>query len=289
MPERIHESDRHTTRRRRSPRRSVLCFVLLANLVCASCFSGEKGETFYGRAPERLKPELRWSDGELPRVFDPALAAAAPDTDAVRALFEGLTELDPRTLAATPAVAETWQAREGGSVWTFRLRTDARWSNGDRVTASDFVRSWRRAINLGARVPHRALFANIQGALDNPLTPSEEIENAYAASNDEAAKAAATNALASDAATAIDAAEAGRSASTPSQRTRPDIPQASAGELKDDGTTTTETAPANRSASVTSARSSQTPSNSTQTVFGVEAVAPNVLRVRLIEPDSTLR
>ena len=78
-------------------------------------------------------------DGGLPQTFDPAFAAAPPDTDLVRAIFEGLTDYDPQTLAPVPAVATRWESPDEGRTWTFHLRDDARWSNGEAVTAKDFV------------------------------------------------------------------------------------------------------------------------------------------------------
>lgn len=49
-------------------------------------------------------------------------------------------------------------------MWTFYLREDARWSNGDPVTANDFVRSWRRTVKIGELAPHTELLSNIEGA-----------------------------------------------------------------------------------------------------------------------------
>src|SRR6185369_3652406 len=91
-------------------------------------------------------------------------AAAPPDTDLVRAIFEGLTDYDPHSLTPVPAVAMRWEASNSGRVWTFYLRDDARWSNGDSVIASDFVRSWRRTMSIGDLAPHTELMANIEGA-----------------------------------------------------------------------------------------------------------------------------
>ncbi len=125
----------------------------------------EEVEPYYGRVvtPRRAQ-EFRWSDGGLPRIFDPALAAAPPDTDVVRAMFEGLTDYDPRNLAPVSAVATRWESSPDGRHWTFYLRPDARWSNGDPVTAQDFVRSWQRIRQLGERAPHARLLENIEGA-----------------------------------------------------------------------------------------------------------------------------
>jgi oligopeptide transport system substrate-binding protein len=138
--------------------------VVSSALLLGGCFRGEKGERFYGKVSVPAAQEFRWSDGGLPKVFDPARAAAPPDTDAVRALYEGLTEYESGTLRPAPAVASRWEAAEGGRRWTFHLREGARWTNGDPVTAQDFVRSWQRTLRLGERAPHAQLLSNIEGA-----------------------------------------------------------------------------------------------------------------------------
>ena len=151
-----------------SPRfalRVWLSLVVVCSLLLGGCFKGgDGGEQFYGKVVVPGAQEFRWSDGGLPKVFDPARAAAPPDTDAVRALFEGLTDYEPGTLRPVPAVASRWESDDEGLRWTFHLRTNARWSNGDAVTAQDFVRSWQRALRLGERAPHSKLLSNIEGA-----------------------------------------------------------------------------------------------------------------------------
>ena len=141
--------------------------VLLAVSLAVSgggCFTGQEGEAFYGRVIVPRSQEFRWCDGGLPQIFDPGLAAAAPDTDAVRALYEGLTDYEPRTLKPVPGVALSWESSTDHREWIFRLRRDARWSNGEEVTARDFVNSWQRTLNLGDRAPHAKLLDNILGA-----------------------------------------------------------------------------------------------------------------------------
>jgi len=141
---------------------SAVLFALM--LSHAGCFLDERLEPYYGRVVVPQAQEFHWSDGGLPQTFDPAFAAAPPDTDLVRAIFEGLTDYDPRSLTPVPAVATRWEPSNGGRVWTFYLRDDARWSNGEAVTASDFVRSWRRTMKIGELAPHTELLANIEGA-----------------------------------------------------------------------------------------------------------------------------
>jgi oligopeptide transport system substrate-binding protein len=149
--------------------RARLAVLLCVSLLGASgCFETEQGELYYGRVRAPREQEFRWSDGGLPQTFDPALASAPPDTDAVRALFEGLTDYDPQTLAPVAGVATRWESSADKRTWTFYLRHDAHWSNGAPVTAQDFLRSWQRTLRLGDRAPHADLLANIVGATHEP-------------------------------------------------------------------------------------------------------------------------
>lgn len=159
-------------RKRGRFRTGVVSALLLALMLSHSgCFLNENLEPYYGRVVVPRSQEFHWSDGGLPQTFDPAFAATPPDTDLVRAIFEGLTDYEPRTLTPVPAVATRWEPSNGGRVWTFYLRDEARWSNGEPVTASDFVRSWRRTMRIGDLATHTDLLANIEGAnIENPGT-----------------------------------------------------------------------------------------------------------------------
>jgi oligopeptide transport system substrate-binding protein len=154
-----------------------MTLAVVSALVLSGCLRQQEGEQFYGKISVPSSQEFRWSDGGLPKVFDPARAAAPPDTDVVRALFEGLTDYGPGTLRPVAAVASRWEQSEGGRVWTFHLRADARWSNGDAVTAQDFVRSWARTLRLGERAPHSSLLSNIEGAQSIAQTVSPQAQN----------------------------------------------------------------------------------------------------------------
>ncbi|MBA2380321.1 MAG: peptide ABC transporter substrate-binding protein [Blastocatellia bacterium] len=117
----------------------------------------------------------------MPKSFDPVRAAAPPETDVVRVMYEGLTEIDARTLEPVPAVAESWSASEDKKDWTFVIRNDAKWSNGESVTADDFVRSWKRAAEMGNAISNPGLFKNIRGFAEiiaADLTESDKGGNA---------------------------------------------------------------------------------------------------------------
>jgi oligopeptide transport system substrate-binding protein len=82
-----------------------------------------------------------------PQELDPQLIAAYTDQNIAVALFEGLCALDERSSQPVPGVAERWESSPDGLTWTFHLRANAKWSNGEPLTAHDFVASWRRVLS----------------------------------------------------------------------------------------------------------------------------------------------
>jgi oligopeptide transport system substrate-binding protein len=84
-------------------------------------------------------------NGAEPETLDPALITGQPEGRLAAALFEGLTSFDEHG-QVMPGVAEKWELSPDGRVYTFHLRRNARWSNGDPVTARDFRDSWRRTL-----------------------------------------------------------------------------------------------------------------------------------------------
>lgn len=147
---------------------AVLLAALAAAVLFGSCAQLEKPEpeAFYSETEPPRVQEFRWSNGRMPESFDPLKASAPPETDIVRAIFEGLTEIDPKTLEAVPAIALKWESADGGREWMFELRKDAKWTNGEPVTAEDFVRSWKRAAQAEKEAAHFAHISNIRGFED---------------------------------------------------------------------------------------------------------------------------
>ncbi|MEA1064949.1 peptide ABC transporter substrate-binding protein [Erwinia sp. HR93] len=95
-----------------------------------------------------------------PVSLDPAKAVGLPEIQVIRDLFEGLVNEDAHGKPA-PGVAESWHSNNF-RIWTFKLRKDARWSDGSPVTAQDFVYSWRRLVNPQTASPF-AWFAALAG------------------------------------------------------------------------------------------------------------------------------
>jgi len=96
-----------------------------------------------GRLPDRA--ELVFINGAEPELLDPPLITAQATSRVTYALFEGLTSFD-RKGVPQPGVAERWEISPDGRRYTFHLRHNAVWSNGEPVTAEDFLYSWRRTL-----------------------------------------------------------------------------------------------------------------------------------------------
>lgn len=85
---------------------------------------------------------LVWRLNKEPKLWDPTNNSESISDAIVKQLFEGLTV--STSDGFKPGIAESWDVSEDGKTYTFHLRDDAKWSDGDPVTAKDFEYSWRR-------------------------------------------------------------------------------------------------------------------------------------------------
>jgi len=108
---------------------------------------------------------LRRGNGAEPQTLDPHKAEGIPSSRILRGLFEGLTAEAPNG-DIVPGVAETWELGDDGTVYTFRLRRNAKWSNGDPVTAQDFVFGLRRSVDPATGSKYSQILAPIRNAQD---------------------------------------------------------------------------------------------------------------------------
>jgi oligopeptide transport system substrate-binding protein len=96
--------------------------------------------------------------------LDPQLTTGIAEQAVLSELFEGLVTEDPRDLHPVPGVAARWDVSPDGQTYTFYLRANARWSNGEPVTAQDFADSWRRILTPSLGAPYAGLLYVLQGA-----------------------------------------------------------------------------------------------------------------------------
>ena len=108
---------------------------------------------------------LRRSAGPLTESVDPHLVISNNDGIIASDLFEGLVTAAPGGRIEA-AVAERWEVLEGGLLWRFHLRASARWSNGEPVTAGDFVFAWRRLVDPRTAAPYASFLDAVVNAAD---------------------------------------------------------------------------------------------------------------------------
>lgn len=122
--------------------------LLLASLAffTYSCTVVSSNEEFFGKTTPPARNIFRYVNGDEPESLDPVVGNGQPEARLYMALYEGLVEYNPKTLAPDPALAERWHINNDSSEFIFHLRRNARWSNGDPIDANDFVYSFRRAL-----------------------------------------------------------------------------------------------------------------------------------------------
>jgi oligopeptide transport system substrate-binding protein len=114
-------------------------------------------------APAAAEKVLRMANMAEPETLDPHRTSTTVESNILRNLFEGLVVLDPGGNVA-PGVAERWEVSEDGLSYTFRLRENARWSNGEPVTGEDFVYSLRRIEDPKTRSQYAEVLYPIKNA-----------------------------------------------------------------------------------------------------------------------------
>jgi oligopeptide transport system substrate-binding protein len=122
------------------PLKALLLATFTALLI--ACSAGESNVVQGNR-----EGILHYGNGSEPQGLDPHVVTGVPENHIIRALFEGLAVKNPYTLEPEPGVAESWDISDDGRTVTFHINPEARWSNGEAMTAQDYVWSWQRALN----------------------------------------------------------------------------------------------------------------------------------------------
>ncbi len=112
-------------------RRLLLCAILAVLAAAAACAPPPRPT-----ADQQVLYIALLGD---PKSLNPVIAKETSTTDVTNLLMEGLTRVEMPSLEVKPALAESWQHDNSGTVWTFRLRENLRWNDGQPLTAADVV------------------------------------------------------------------------------------------------------------------------------------------------------
>lgn len=109
---------------------------------------------------------LRFAAATSITNLDPQNTKTLNDFRILDMLYQPLIAIRPDTMAIEPGMAESWTTSDDGLTWTFKLRDGAMWSDGEPVTAEDFVFAYRRMLLPDTGGPYASLFFDIAGARD---------------------------------------------------------------------------------------------------------------------------
>ncbi len=139
-----------TSKRPATAQWMVMFIGIVLSMLTLSC-TNERETPAAAAARQKI---LLLGNGSEPKGLDPHLATGVPENQIISTLIEGLVSHHPSDdFIDAPGVAQRWESDLESRVWTFFLRSDAMWTNGDPVTAHDFVYAYRRMLtaSLGAR------------------------------------------------------------------------------------------------------------------------------------------
>lgn len=149
----------------------------------SSAASGESS-TEESSTAETGFPENAVEDGEItinlvqePPEMNTITTTSTGSMNILRHIMDGLVMLNQND-EPVPAIAESWEISNDGLTYTFKLRQDAKWTNGDPVTAKDFVFAWNQLFTAETAADYASTWAGyIAGAEDmlNKGTPAEGV------------------------------------------------------------------------------------------------------------------
>lgn len=142
-------------------------FAIIAVLAIAAAAFWFSTRSDFRHTPSAGEPSalvtLNRGNGHEPESLDPQLGRTDSEHIILRDLYEGLTSLDSEARPA-PGAASAWTVSADGLTYEFTLRSGLRWSNGDPLTAQDFVFSLRRLVDPATASPYAQIFDMVVGA-----------------------------------------------------------------------------------------------------------------------------
>ncbi|WP_045514652.1 peptide ABC transporter substrate-binding protein [Neobacillus niacini] len=127
----------------------LLALSLVLSMFLAACSGGDKETADDNKKPAdepKVEQTLNFINGDTIPSMDPSLGTDEYAFQFLGATMEGLYRLDEKG-QVSDGIATEHKVSDDGKTWTFTLREDAKWSNGDPVTANDFVYAWQRAVD----------------------------------------------------------------------------------------------------------------------------------------------
>ena len=125
--------------------RPIALFVLVSSFITGCTTSASS--RYFGQTEPPKDNELRYVSGGEIESLDPPITNSQVDARILIALYDGLVEYHPKTMDPIPGIAESWETGKDGTEYLFHLRHNAKFSNGDPITAKDFVYSFRRGFS----------------------------------------------------------------------------------------------------------------------------------------------
>ena len=150
--------------------RASLTVVVLSSFLI-SCATSANSRYFGLTEPPKANV-MRYISGSEPESLDPQFVTGQPEARLMIAIYDGLVEYHPKTMEPIPAIAESWEVSPDGTEYIFHLRKNAKFSNGDPITAKDFVYSFRRALSpeLASRNANLAYYIKYSEAYNSDMS-----------------------------------------------------------------------------------------------------------------------
>ena len=139
---------------------ALLATAMVGTMLAGCSTPGSKSGGDGGNSDEKV---FRYSTSTEPTTLDPTKSNSIPDNEVQHALTESLVRNTGGEVY--PGVAESWEVSEDGLTYTFHLNPDAKWSDGEQITAQDFVYSWQRLMNPDTAAPYAFIGEYIKNGL----------------------------------------------------------------------------------------------------------------------------
>lgn len=153
----------------------MIAIVMIASIGLVGCGSNEEST---GDGEKKAGQDLKLNARTEPPSLDPAMASDNTSFEILRVIMEGLVRLDENgKVTEGSGMAESWEVSEDGLNYTFHLKQDVKWTNGDPVTAHDFEYSWKRVLdpNTASDYSYQLYYLKNGEAYNNSEVTADEV------------------------------------------------------------------------------------------------------------------